>query len=177
MPDVPTSRRMPSTTTRRLCAAVHLDAGLARTVVAELTDDPRRAVPPSVGFDLAPVLCHALRARFLTTARDGFLTVVVLVALVLAPRSTAAVLLAGAAVGLCRTGPVRAVPPAGRALFAAVLVFGLVTVVGAALTVLGTATAPGGAVAPNPPVVSSTASSPPPAPRPARASGLRSRCC
>ncbi|MEV4516224.1 hypothetical protein AB0K00_45590 [Dactylosporangium sp. NPDC049525] len=139
MPDVSSSRRMPSTTTRRLCAAVHLDAGLARRVVAELTDDPRRAVPPSVGFDLEPVLCHALRARLLAAARDGFLTVVVLVALVLAPRTTAAVLLLGAAAGLCRSGLVRAVPPAGRALFAAALVFGLVTAVGAALTVLGAA--------------------------------------
>jgi hypothetical protein len=144
MPDASPSGRMPSSTTRRLCMAVHLDAGLARRVVAELTDDPHRAVPPSVGFDLAPVLCHALRARLLTTARDGFLTVVVLAALLLAPRTTAAVLLAGAAAGLCRSGLVRAVAPAGRALFAAALVFGLVTVVGAALTVLGAA-APAGA--------------------------------
>ena len=56
------------------------------------------------------------------------------------------VLLLGAAVGLCRAAPVRAVPPAGRALFAAALVFGLVTAVGAALTVLGAAVpAPPGA--------------------------------
>ncbi|GAB3847898.1 hypothetical protein [Dactylosporangium cerinum] len=93
MPDPTPARRMPSTTTRRLCAAVHLDADLARRVVAELTGDPRRAVPPSVGFDLEPVLCHALRARLLATARDGFLTATVLAALVLAPRTTAAVLL------------------------------------------------------------------------------------
>ncbi|MFC4045838.1 hypothetical protein ACFO1B_46130 [Dactylosporangium siamense] len=139
MPDGTPPRRMPSTTTRRLCAAVHLDADLARRVVAELTDDPRRAVPPSVGFDLEPVLCHALRARLLATARDGFLTVAVLTALVLAPRTTAAVLLLGAAAGLGRAAPVLPVPPAGRALFVAALVFGLVTAVGAALTVLGAA--------------------------------------
>ncbi|MEV0133102.1 hypothetical protein AB0H83_32150 [Dactylosporangium sp. NPDC050688] len=149
MPDAATDRRLPSTTTRRLCAAVHLDADLARRVVAELTDDPRRAVVPSVGLDLEPVLCHALRARLLATARAAFLTAVLVAAVLLAPRTTAAVLLAGAAVALCRARVVRTVPPAGRALFAAALVFALVTAVGAALTVLG-ATAPpdgGGLVA------------------------------
>lgn len=144
MPDAATARRLPSTTTRRLCAAVHLDAGLARRVVAELTDDPRRAVVPSVGLDLEPVLCHALRARLLATVRDAFLTAVLVAAVLLAPRTTAAVLLAGAAVGLCRARVVRTVPPAGRALFAAALVFALVTAIGAALTVLGTVAPPGG---------------------------------
>ncbi|MET7423570.1 hypothetical protein [Dactylosporangium sp. NPDC005555] len=139
MPDATTSQRMPSTTTRRLCAAVHLDAGLARTVVAELTDDPHRAVPPSVGFDLEPVLCHALRARLLSHARDAFLTVAVLAALILAPRTTVAVLLLGAAAGLCLSGPVRAAPRTGRVLLAAALVFGLATAVGAALAIAGSA--------------------------------------
>ncbi|MEU0560853.1 hypothetical protein [Dactylosporangium sp. NPDC006015] len=145
MPDASPARRSPSTTTRRLCAAVHLDSGLAERVVAELTDDPRRAVAPSVGLDLEPVLCHALRARLLGTVRDAFLTAAVVVALILAPRTTAAVLLLGAVAGLCRSKAVRGAPPAGRALLAAALVFGLVTAVGAVLTVAGsTVAAPGG---------------------------------
>ncbi|MDG6107909.1 hypothetical protein Daura_34370 [Dactylosporangium aurantiacum] len=161
MPDAAPARRLPSTTTRRLRTAVHLDPGLAARVVAELTDDPRRAVVPSVGFDLEPVLCHALRARLLVTARDVSLTAVLVAALVLAPRTAAAVLLAGAAVALCRARVVRAAPPAGRALFAAALVFALVAAVGAALTVLAAVAPAGGGFAGPPPGGGGSAAVPP----------------
>ncbi|MGI8335874.1 hypothetical protein ACRYCC_38510 [Actinomadura scrupuli] len=51
-----------SMVTRLLCAGVHLDAAYAESVIKELLKSGRRFVAPSYGFDVLPVLGHALLA-------------------------------------------------------------------------------------------------------------------
>ncbi|WP_410575171.1 hypothetical protein [Amycolatopsis sp. cmx-4-61] len=42
---------------------MHLDPGFRRAVIAELVDEARRFVAPSYGYDVVPVLGHAVLAR------------------------------------------------------------------------------------------------------------------
>lgn len=56
--------------TRYLCAAAYLDEGYTRKVIRELVDEPYRAVVPSYGFDIGPIIGHCLRARRLHLIRD-----------------------------------------------------------------------------------------------------------
>ncbi|MEU5992333.1 hypothetical protein ABZ806_25460 [Spirillospora sp. NPDC047418] len=60
-------------TTRYLCAAVYLDRGICERVISEFLDDENRAVVPSYGFDVEPVILHALRARRYRLVRDAVL--------------------------------------------------------------------------------------------------------
>ncbi|MFI8190654.1 hypothetical protein ACIF8T_17890 [Streptomyces sp. NPDC085946] len=48
---------------RLLCAGVYLDPGYRDRVIEQLYLDEQRVVAPSLGFDAARVLAHALRAR------------------------------------------------------------------------------------------------------------------
>ncbi|GAA4709605.1 hypothetical protein [Phytohabitans rumicis] len=80
-------------TTRWLCAAAYLDDDYAHHVITELTDDEQRAVPPSRGFDIGPVLGHAFRARRRLLTRDFVLGLILLAGVVLMPGITAAWLL------------------------------------------------------------------------------------
>ena len=57
--------------TRYLCAAAHLDERFARAVLDEVLYQPHRAVAPSHGISLGPVLRHALAARRRSLIRDG----------------------------------------------------------------------------------------------------------
>ncbi|WP_328562286.1 hypothetical protein [Streptomyces coelicoflavus] len=52
-----------SEATRLLCAGAYLDPGYRDRVIDELYLDEQRIVAPSLGFDAARVLAHALRAR------------------------------------------------------------------------------------------------------------------
>ncbi|MER6321059.1 hypothetical protein [Streptomyces coelicoflavus] len=52
-----------SEATRLLCAGAYLDPGYRDRVIEELYLDEQRIVAPSLGFDAARVLAHALRAR------------------------------------------------------------------------------------------------------------------
>lgn len=52
---------------RLLCAGAYLDPGYRDRVIEELYLHEQRAVAPSLGFDAARVLAHALRARRLAT--------------------------------------------------------------------------------------------------------------
>ncbi|MEU5464914.1 hypothetical protein ACH41C_06320 [Streptomyces althioticus] len=52
-----------SEASRLLCAGAYLDAGYRDRVVEELYLHEQRVVAPSLGFDAARVLAHALRAR------------------------------------------------------------------------------------------------------------------
>ncbi|MFG2041458.1 hypothetical protein [Dactylosporangium sp. NPDC048998] len=72
-------------TTRRLCAAAYLDDEYAYKVIEETTGDDQRAVPPSLGFDIEPVIRHSFRARGMLLARDGILCAILLAAFVLLP--------------------------------------------------------------------------------------------
>jgi hypothetical protein len=74
-----------SPTTRYLCAAAYLVPGLSRLVMAEFIENEHRAVAPSVGFDIGPVLRHSHRSRSLLLARDGLLSLVAMLGLVATP--------------------------------------------------------------------------------------------
>ncbi|MFI7402773.1 hypothetical protein ACIBW9_20295 [Streptomyces sp. NPDC049541] len=52
-----------SEATRLLCAGTYLDSGYRDRVIEELHLNEQRIVAPSLGFDAARVLAHALRAR------------------------------------------------------------------------------------------------------------------
>ncbi|GAA3868202.1 hypothetical protein GCM10023084_21640 [Streptomyces lacrimifluminis] len=52
-----------SEATRLLCAGTYLDSGYRDQVIEELHLNEQRIVAPSLGFDAARVLAHALRAR------------------------------------------------------------------------------------------------------------------
>jgi hypothetical protein len=80
---------------RWISAAAYLDPGFAHRVIGEIVDHPRRSVAQSQTVDLVPVVTHSLRARRLALRRDGFLTAVILVGLLLAPVATMAWLAVG----------------------------------------------------------------------------------
>lgn len=61
--------------TRYLCAAAYLDSSFANTVLKEFLG-ARRAVVPSRGFDLVPVIRHCLKARRMRLGRDIALTII-----------------------------------------------------------------------------------------------------
>lgn len=80
-----------SNATRYLCAAAYLNPAYANLVIAELVTS-RRAVVPSIGFDLGPIIRHCLNARSIQLARDCVLTAILLLALVLATAPTIVVI-------------------------------------------------------------------------------------
>jgi hypothetical protein len=81
--------------TRRLCCAPYVDGEFANKVIAELVEDEHRAVAPSFGFDLDPVVRHCYRARRLLLLRNTLLTGVVVAGLGFAPKWTFILLAAG----------------------------------------------------------------------------------
>ncbi|NVI92016.1 hypothetical protein [Actinomadura sp. BRA 177] len=50
--------------------AVYLDERIGDRVIAEFLDDENRAVVPSYGYGVEPVLLHVLRARRYRIVRD-----------------------------------------------------------------------------------------------------------
>lgn len=70
-----------SNATRYLCAAAYLSTTYANRVIAELLSS-RRAVAPSIGVDLGPIIRHCLRARKLQLTRDILLSVLLLLGLI-----------------------------------------------------------------------------------------------
>ncbi|WP_433332734.1 hypothetical protein [Spirillospora sp. CA-294931] len=81
--------------TRHLAAGVYLDKRLCDRVLAEYIEDEHRAVVPSFGFDLEPVILHALRARRLRLVRDVTLALVWVAAWILLPLVTTGLLVLG----------------------------------------------------------------------------------
>jgi hypothetical protein len=77
-----------STTTRQLCCAPYVDVGFANDVIREVVEQERRAVPPSYGFDLDPIVRHCLRARRLLLGRAGVVTLLLLIGLCVAAQWT-----------------------------------------------------------------------------------------
>jgi hypothetical protein len=86
--------------TRYLCGASYVDPSFGDKVVRELMEDAHRAVVPATGYDLAPVLRHAYRARRLWLAQHALVTAVLLVGLFIAPAGTLLLLLAALALAL-----------------------------------------------------------------------------
>ncbi|MEV6960008.1 hypothetical protein AB0M97_12560 [Streptomyces sp. NPDC051207] len=62
-PDLPPTPPHASEATRLLCAGAYLDSGYRDRVIDQLYLNEQRIVAPSLGFDAARVLAHALRAR------------------------------------------------------------------------------------------------------------------
>ena len=62
-PPAPPTPPHASEATRLLCAGTYLDSGYRERVIEELHLNEQRIVAPSLGFDAARVLAHALRAR------------------------------------------------------------------------------------------------------------------
>ncbi|MEU4155868.1 hypothetical protein [Actinoplanes sp. NPDC026670] len=67
----PSNTHWLSAATRHMCAGAYLDENFARTSVEEVYQQPQRAVAPSFGFDLGPVLMHCRRAYRIALIRDG----------------------------------------------------------------------------------------------------------
>jgi hypothetical protein len=77
--------------TRYLCAAAYQRSWFANSVIGELLSS-HRAVAPSVGVDLGPIIRHSLRARNLQLTRDIVLAFLLLAGLYLAPLQTVFIL-------------------------------------------------------------------------------------
>lgn len=82
-----------SESTRLLCAGAYIDEDYAEQVLEEVLFHPYRAVAPSYGVDVIPVVRHCLAARRLTLARDLIITALIVFSLVFAFLETMAVIL------------------------------------------------------------------------------------
>jgi hypothetical protein len=60
--------------TRYLCAAAYLDDSFARRVLDEVLEQPHRAIAPSYGIDLGPIIRHCLEASRRLLVRDGLVS-------------------------------------------------------------------------------------------------------
>ncbi|MEU6750133.1 hypothetical protein ABZ914_28295 [Spirillospora sp. NPDC046719] len=78
--------------TRYLCCAAYRDEALSKEIIKEFLYDQHRAVVPSYGFDLRPVLAHCLHAREMRLVRDTMITAAIVVGLVLSWQVTLLVL-------------------------------------------------------------------------------------
>jgi hypothetical protein len=81
-PVPPDAGRM-SNATRYLCAAAYLSPQFANTVIDHLVAS-HRAVAPSRGIDIEPVIRHCLKARRLQLTRDILLSILLVLGLFLA---------------------------------------------------------------------------------------------
>ncbi|GAA2634484.1 hypothetical protein [Paractinoplanes durhamensis] len=72
-----------SDVTRGLCSGPYVDVTFANDVIAEVVESERKAVPPSFGFDLDPVVRHCLRARRLLIIRYAVVTALLLAGFIL----------------------------------------------------------------------------------------------
>ena len=92
-----------SNATRYLCAAAYLNPGFANPVIGELLAS-HRAVVPSLGIDLVPIIRHCLNARRAQILRDLLLTVFLLVGLLFATTSIIGILIIAFLFGLVLPG-------------------------------------------------------------------------
>jgi hypothetical protein len=69
-----------SRSTRYLCAAAHIDDSFWTTCLREVYYQSNRAVAPSYGFELLPVLRHCLLARNMAIVRDAVVVGILLAA-------------------------------------------------------------------------------------------------
>jgi hypothetical protein len=82
-PDDGTPSGVMSNATRYLCAAAYLAPWFANTVLGELIAS-HRAVAPSRGIDLVPIIRHCLMARRMQLIRDALLCALLLAGLITA---------------------------------------------------------------------------------------------
>jgi len=112
--------------TRYLCAATYLESGFANHIITNLLAT-RKAVAPSVHFDLGPVIRHSLRARKLLLNRNVVFVACVVVGMFTNPLMALDFLFLtfvfGGLVPAVRRLPRKAM---GKALNVIVILFGLV---------------------------------------------------
>ncbi|GAA0462207.1 hypothetical protein Ade02nite_28650 [Paractinoplanes deccanensis] len=101
-------------TTRQLCGAPYLDPDFANAVIREVVESERKAVPPSYGFDLDPVVRHCLRARRLLLIRYAVVTALLIAGLCANSIATIAWLGFAAIVVFLRSSAYRELPRAMR---------------------------------------------------------------
>ena len=105
-PEMPHRERMEDAT-RYLCSAAHLDEDMSRRMLRECLYEEHRAIVPSYGFDIRPVLAHCLKARRMRLLRDAVLTLALLIGALISWTVVVEVLFAltflTVAVGLIRT--------------------------------------------------------------------------
>ncbi|MEU4424585.1 hypothetical protein AB0F81_28530 [Actinoplanes sp. NPDC024001] len=94
-----------SSATRYLSGAAYLDEWYAAAVVDRFVADRRRAVPPSLGYDLTTVIRHCLRARRLWLAQNAVVTAILLLGLVVFTAATATLVVAGLGWALILSAP------------------------------------------------------------------------
>lgn len=87
-----------SDVTRYLCCAPYVDVTFADKVIDEVIADEQRAVPPSFGFDLDPVVRHCFRARRLLLLQHASVTMLIVAALCVVSANKWLALLAAMAV-------------------------------------------------------------------------------
>ena len=116
--------------TRYLCAAAYLDSLFANAVIWELLAS-RRAVAPSIGIDLGPIIRHCLNARRLQLIRDVILAILLLIGIVVATLPTLIVLIIGAALTFLPGGTERR--SLGTKLLAGAAIGIMLAVAGAAI--------------------------------------------
>lgn len=79
-----------SAATRYLCVGAHVDPEFADQVVHDLLEERHRAVCPSRGIDLVPIIRHCLAARRRRFGRDLAILAVLAASLVVSPVPTVA---------------------------------------------------------------------------------------
>ena len=92
-----------SNATRYLCAAPYLNRTFANTVIRELLAS-HRAVAPSLGIDLGPIVRHCLNARRAQILRDLLLTIFLLAGLLFATTAIIGILILAFLFGLVLPG-------------------------------------------------------------------------
>jgi hypothetical protein len=120
----PAGQPAPKGATRYLCCGAELDEEFANKTLRELFVQPKRAIAPSYGIDLVPIVKHCVKARRRRTVRDLALLAVAVVELVLFPVPTA---IAALAVTLARDAEARVL---GLVLGAGLAAAGLWAIVG-----------------------------------------------
>ena len=117
-------------TTRRLCCAPYVNANFANAVIREVVEAERKAVPPSYGFDLDPVVRHCLRARRLLIVRYAIVTGLIVAGLCVNWVATISWLTLCALVIGLRSSAVRELPRPVRLAIVAMIAFIVLCVAG-----------------------------------------------
>src|SRR6266508_7009879 len=79
-----------SAATRYLCVGAHVDPQFADRVIHDVLEERHRAVCPSRGIDLVPIVRHCLASKRRRLVRDLAILGVLAVSLVVRPMPTAA---------------------------------------------------------------------------------------
>lgn len=119
---------------RLLCAGTYVDSAYRNQVIEELYVHEQRIVAPSLGFDAARVLAHALRARIVEVGWAACIAALWIIGIIGTSGAMLIYLFPGL---LLAWGASRRKPAAFLALWAGRLMFGLLLIVTVSLAWLG----------------------------------------